>query len=198
ASETIMSDYTTTILARKRLRTLAAFMGAIALLLAGCQTDEVTSEPEPVAPEQEATEAAPPEPVTSSEAPRLDIEIYPGAQLVYEEMWPVAVEEFWSVDAPLEDVVTFYASMPGYEGLADSTTVQDDGGYLETELVRLVRSGETDPAVYEALVDEIGPLMILAVVSSESPALGSLLGRSGVEDAIPTGHTVIVFRVLTG
>lgn len=189
----------------------SAVLAAIAVLLMACAGDESG-----VVDEQGAAEAAPaPEAETGSDAddtpdprstasrgtaPRADISIFPGADLVHERVLAAAVEEVWAVDAPLEEVIEFYSSMPGLEELPDSALTGDDGGgYLELEIFSLARDGETDPAVYEAAVAaaEYGPLLRIAVVTAESKAL-VWFGGSEAQEVIPSDSTVILLGVLTG
>ena len=156
--------------ARGRHRHAVALV-AVAALLVGCAGDDVTAE----------------EPGT-------------GAELVHEQVLAAAVEEVWVVDAPLEEVLEFYAAVPGLEQLPGSAMTSDDGGgYLELEVFSLVREGVTDPAAYEAAVADapFGPLLRLAVVTPASQVLAWFGGEAG-RDAARPGSTVIVFGVLTG
>lgn len=149
-------------------------------------------------PADDATDA--PSATATGAAPRADLTIFPGAELVHEQVLAAAVEEVWVVDVPLDEVVEFYASMPGLDGLPGSAITRDDGGgYLELDLFTLVRDGEDDPAVYEAAVAhaEYGPLLRIAVVSSESEIL-AWFGGSQAQAVIPPGSTVILLSVLTG
>ncbi|MEX2561990.1 MAG: hypothetical protein WD358_01920 [Nitriliruptoraceae bacterium] len=138
--------------------------------------------------------------VITGEAPRTDVPIYPGAVLVHEDVLAAAVNEVWAVEAPLDEVLAFYAEIPGFERLSGSAVASDDGGgYLELDLFSLVRQGETDREVYEAAVaeSEHGALLRIAVVTSESQIL-PWFGGAAAQQAVPPGSTVILFNVLTG
>lgn len=198
-------------------RRLLGALALAAMLVAGCAAgDEVveadgnpseSTVPEPAdsTPGEPAVEPDEPDDGDrpsglSGDAPRVDIPLFPGAELVHEQVLAAAVEEVWVVDAPLDEVIDFYAQLPGLANLPGSSIAQDDGGgYLELEIFDLVRAGETDPALYEAAVAdaEYGPLLRLAVVTSESQVL-AWFGGAAAQEAIPAGSTVIVFGVLTG
>lgn len=182
-----------------------------ALLLVGCASDAASTDadeapveapaeaPAPEVDDGEPTDAGAPTGL-SGDAPRADIPIFPGAEIVYENVLAAAVEEVWVVDAPLDEVIDFYEDLPGIEGLRGSAITRDDGGgYAELELFSLVRAGETDRARYDAAVAEAeyGPLLRLAVVTPESDML-AWFGGPGAREVIPPGSTVIVFGVLTG
>jgi len=193
---------------RSSWRRMAVGLAGIGLIVAGCAGGEEPAAPQ-VGVEEPAVEAPSAEepsqgggtPAESSgEAPRVDIPLFPGAELVHEQVLAAAVEEVWVVDAPLKDVIDFYAALPGLAELPGSSITQDDGGgYIELEIFDLVRAGERDPALYEAAVAraEYGPLLRMAVVTPESQML-AWFGGAAAQAAIPPGSTVIVFGVLTG
>lgn len=199
-------------------RDVALGLALGALLLAGCASNgepvdahespadapasETATDPQDRETDPEAVEA--PEDAAadgrSADAPRVDIPIFPGAELVHENVLAAAVEEVWVVDAPLDEVIDFYEALPGIDGMRGSMFTRDDGGgFVELELFDLVRAGETDRATYEAAVAEAeyGPLMRLAVVTPASQIL-SWFGGVADHEAIPPDSTVIVFGILTG
>jgi len=200
-------------------RALLTGLSALLLVVAACGSadngagPESAESPEETAPPAEqpqdpeaGDEAAPDEydaeaaeDVLRDYTSQADIALPDGARVIHLNLLQAAIEEVWIVDAPLDEVIAFYAQIPGLEQLPDSAITSDDGGgYVELEIFDLVKAGETDRAVYEAAVAEapFGPLMRVAVVTPESQML-AWFGRPP-DGAVPPDHTVIVFGVLVG
>jgi hypothetical protein len=197
-------------LKRPRLAVLAVIVLAAGVVACGGDTadeagsttaapttvTETTAGADPTSPDTMAPDTT--RPVISGEAPRSDTPIFPGAELVKENTYPVAVEEIYATNAALDDVLAFYAAVPGFDAIADGTAYADGpGGYIETEVFRLVRQGASEAEII-AEVGVSGPLMILAVLPSDASLLGSMFLSGELAGQLPQGSTVIVMRILTG
>lgn len=134
----------------------------------------------------------------ASEAPRANMPLFPGAALVKERSISVVVDEVYAVAADLDDVLRFYAELPGFESILGGPPISaGGGGRVETGLHDLTRFGAPEAEI-RAEIEAAGPLMILEVLPHDSPLLQIHFGSGELATELPAGTTVIVMTVFTG
>lgn len=172
------------------MRVHAAAAIALVLLLPACGDDDAVN--------GDATTTVPAVTTQASEAPRANMPLFPGAALVKERSISVVVDEVYAVAAELNDVLRFYAELPGFESnLGGPPIFEGGGGRVETELYDLTRLAAPEAEI-RAEIEAAGPLMILEVLPHDSPLLQIQYASGELATELPPGTTVIVMTVFTG
>lgn len=148
-------------------------------------------------PDQDAEESQADQEL-SGDAPRSDTPVYPGAELVNESFFSVAVYEVYATDASIDDVVQFYSEFPGFENVGDKVSPFGDheGGYLETELWSLLFDGEPTE-VLQAEIEKSGRLIRFMIAPSDAQVIDAFVGKEITPELEPN-TTIIVCGVYTG
>ncbi|MFO8192088.1 MAG: hypothetical protein R6U08_04880 [Bacillota bacterium] len=133
----------------------------------------------------------------SSDTPRSDTPVYPGAELVYESFFSAAVYEVYATDDSIDDVVQFYSEFPGFENVGDNVSPfgNHEGGYLETELWSLLFAGESTE-VLQAEIEKSGRLIRFMIAPSDAQVIDALVGKEITPELGPD-NTIIVSGVYT-
>lgn len=133
----------------------------------------------------------------SSDAPRSNTPIYPGAELVYESFFSAAVYEVYATDASIDDVVQFYSEYPEFESVSDNVSPfgSHEGGFLDTELFSLLFDGESDEVVQDE-IEKSGRLIRFMIAPSDAQVIDALIAKEITPELEPD-NTIIVIGVYT-
>ena len=124
--------------------TISALLLATALLFTACASSQVETEIAPIV--EEALEQ---EQVPAAGSPQSDALVYPSAEFVVNRTFSQSITDFYIVDAPVEDVVAFYA-----DNIEISGSIGEYGSqyYLETPLMAIMKKGGDETELQAELI----------------------------------------------
>ena len=167
------------------------------LALVGCsrsssdtnESDNTVSENEQQEENSEVEESS-----LSGEAPRTNTPMFPGAELVKEVKYSVAVEEVYATDEAVMDVIAFYGEYSQFKPILEikNPPPNEEGIYYETPLMKLLKGGDS----LQEEINNSGTLLCLLIAPSDGDSNIGILGSKVVEE-LPENKTIISLRILT-